>query len=122
MRRRECVLCVIAAKYRDQSSSFSTIPMSADVGIVLVDSKGMRAKLLPSPGSCLAAIQSVLPLLMKTRSETLLDEVTRRVGVLASHPTEVDAFVQKVAMVEATVARLPALKGACARVCEHVRD
>ena len=49
---------------------------------------------------CLAAIQSVLPLLMKRMSDTLLDDVVKRLAVLASHPTDVEPFVNKVSMME----------------------
>ena len=36
-------------KYRGQATQFAEIPFSADVGIMLVDSKALRQQLLPSP-------------------------------------------------------------------------
>jgi hypothetical protein len=98
---RGWLLC--AGKYREQASQFQGIPFSADVGIVLVDSKLLRQALLPSPSRCLSAIQAVLPVLMKRMSDTLLDDVVKRLAVLASHPTDVEPFVNKVSMMEVSV-------------------
>ncbi len=103
-----------AAKYKGQLTNFQDIPFSADVGIVLVDSKDLRVKLLPSPHRCLEAIRTMLPVLMKQMSESLLNDVVKRLAVLASHPQDVEPFVQKVAMIESSVARLPTMKSACA--------
>jgi hypothetical protein len=63
---------------------------------------------------CLAAIQSVLPLLMKRMSDTLLDDVVKRLAVLASHPTDVEPFVNKVSMMEVWSDLLHRCELACA--------
>ena len=78
----------------------------------MVDSKIMRTKLLPSPQQCLSAIQHYLPELMSTRSKALLSDVETRVTVLQSQPADVEPFVEKVAMIESSIVRLPVLKGA----------
>jgi hypothetical protein len=108
-------------KYRLQFASFQEIPFSADVGIVLVDSKAMRMKLLPSPSRCLAAIQQTLPVLMRKLSETLLDDIVKRLAVLASHPTDVEPFVQKVGMIEVRPAAVCLMK-LFSIVCSHSTD
>ena len=98
------------AKYQGQSKEFHGIPYSADVGIVRVDSKRLKMFLMPSPARCLYAIQELLPNLIKERSESLLDEINELNSVVASLPTTVEAFVEKVACLNKTTEVLPNLR------------
>lgn len=98
------------AKYKGQNTMFGSIPMSADVGIVRVDSKRLKMALMPSPVRCLFAIQELLPVLMTEKAEKLLDELNSLNSVISSVPANVDDFVKKVTVLTATVDDLPNLR------------
>ena len=40
---------------------------------------------------------------MRRMSESLLNDIVKRLAVLASHPTDVEPFVQKVGMIDVSV-------------------
>ena len=97
-------------KYRGQSKDFNTIPFSADIGIIRVDSERLKTFLMPSPARCLYAIQELLPRLIKERSEGLLNEVSELNRIVGGLPTTVEAFVEKVACLNKTTELLPQLR------------
>lgn len=96
--------------YKGQISQFDDVPTFADIGIVKVESVVLKLRLIPSPTRCLQAIRDLLPSLMVSLTEKLIDEVRQMYNVLASTPTEVEPFVAKVEMLEKSQESLPALR------------
>ena len=87
-------------RFRDQRDDFATIPRSADVDILRVDSLLLKKALLPSPVRCLDALQSLLPELMDAGFKKLLDELGKIVPVVTGNPPNVAVFVEKMSVVK----------------------
>jgi hypothetical protein len=63
-------------KYASQKKSFQAIPTSQDVGILRVDSRALKAAVVPSPDACLSALGALLPRIASHLNDTLLVEVS----------------------------------------------
>ncbi|KAH8072853.1 dynein light chain binding protein [Aureococcus anophagefferens] len=81
--------------YRAQAADFATIPRSADVGILRVDSLALKRLLVPSPTRCLDALQAYLPELMDIGFKQLLDQLGSILPVVTGAPANVAVFVTK---------------------------
>ena len=83
------------AAYKAQIDQFKEVPRYADVGVILVDSDDMRARMIPSPSACLQAIKNWLPVLAQVRAQELLDTIGAMNPVISSEPSTVEAYVNK---------------------------
>lgn len=80
-------------RFMKQISKFKTIPISADIGILRVDSLSLKNIFLPAPDKCLEATKQLLPQLMIANATDLLNEVTEMNRVVSTVPTSVKEFV-----------------------------
>lgn len=83
------------AAYKTQIDQFKEVPRYADVGVLLVDSDDMRARMIPSPLACLQAIKTWLPELAQLRAQELFDTIGAMNPIIASEPNSVEAYVNK---------------------------
>lgn len=104
------------AKYRAQAGDFETIPFSATIGILFVDSKDLKTLLMPSPVRCLFAIQKLLPELMNEAAKSLISELGRVLPVVNGVPNTVEEFVRKKKACEETTGGMESYKARQARV------
>lgn len=106
------------SKYRGQASDFETIPFSATIGILFVDSKDLKMLLMPSPVRCLYAIQKLLPELMNEAARSLIYELGRVLPVVTGVPNTVEEFVRKKKACEETQSSMESYKARQTRVEE----
>jgi dynein heavy chain len=83
------------ANYRSQGALFNDIPRLADVGFFRVTSIIVRTQLLPSPVRCLAAIQDLLPQLIRDTTETLGAEIAHKISNLAAVATGASEYISQ---------------------------
>ena len=86
-------------KFRDQRDDFRTIPRSADVSILRVDSLALKTQLLPSPTRCVDALQALLPELMDLGFKRLLRDINTQLPTVTGSPQDVAEFVRKMKIV-----------------------
>ena len=86
-------------KFRDQRDDFRTIPRSADVSILRVDSLNLKTELLPSPTRCVDALQALLPELMDLGFKKLLRDINTQLPTVTGSPQDVAEFVHKMKVV-----------------------
>ncbi|CAN0329173.1 unnamed protein product, partial [Discosporangium mesarthrocarpum] len=82
-------------KYKAMTLDFQGIPAKATVGIMEVDSKIIRTRLMPSPLQCLFAIRELLPELMEEGASSLLDELGGLIPHITGTSASVEDFVLK---------------------------
>ncbi len=81
-------------KYESQITEFSAMRLGAEIGIVYVDSSKLKELLLPSPKHCRKEIEKLLPAIVKSKSQALLDELAESNSKISKIPTNVEEFVQ----------------------------
>ena len=83
--------------YKQMKGTFDDIPRLADVGPVRVSSIVVRAQLLPSPIRCLAALQDLLPQLIRNTTEVLGAELAIKISKMnAIAPVVADYIEQRI--------------------------
>eukprot|EP01029_Cantina_marsupialis_P009144 TRINITY_DN2137_c0_g5_i1.p1 TRINITY_DN2137_c0_g5~~TRINITY_DN2137_c0_g5_i1.p1 ORF type:complete len:3984 (-),score=1416.37 TRINITY_DN2137_c0_g5_i1:203-12154(-) len=97
-------------KFKGQSGEFEGIPCSADIGVVRVLSNDLKMRLLPSPENCLFALRELLPKLIRSSADSLLDEINHRTQTLTATPPDVEEFVAKISFLHDTAAQMPRIK------------
>lgn len=85
----------LIAKFRNQENEFGGIPVSADIGIMRVNSHALKKLLLPSPYTCLMAVKEVIPSIMNVESKELLEEIANAMTKASYEPKTVAEFTTK---------------------------
>ncbi|GBG29459.1 Dynein heavy chain 1, axonemal [Hondaea fermentalgiana] len=85
----------LIAKFKYQENEFGGIPISADIGIMQVNSRALKKMLLPSPYKCLMAIKEVIPGIMNVESKELLEDIATNMAKASFEPTTVAEFTTK---------------------------
>ena len=80
-------------KYKGQNTSFQNIPRLTDVGVIRLDTIDLRFMLIPSPIRCLESLQDLLPILIRSASEKLMNEAINKVKVLTKEIENVKEFI-----------------------------
>jgi len=81
--------------YKQMKGKFDDIPRLADVGPVRVSSLIVRAQLLPSPIRCLAALQDLLPQLIRSNTEELGSELADKISKMNAISQDVQAYIDQ---------------------------
>ena len=93
--------------YQGQHSDFCEIPYAGDLGILRLDAKDLKSKLLPSPLACLAAIQALLPELIKHEGEVLLKKLHDFNTKISAAPKTVPEFVAILKLLDVIKEEMP---------------
>jgi dynein heavy chain len=83
--------------YKQMKGQFDDIPRLADVGPVRVSSIDVRAQLLPSPIRCLAALQDLLPQLIRSTTSSLGNELADKILKMNAIAPNVAEYIAQVA-------------------------
>lgn len=111
----------IISCFQGQQVNFETIPIAAVVEIFKIDSKELKAALLPSPLLCLSAVKLVLPKIMRADIDDLM-LVLNELNVKANEsPIYVKDFTRKCVFLQQTKGGLSDLDFKIDRVCQLAR-
>jgi len=97
-------------KFKDQGESFTSIPMSSDVGIINIDSSELKSRLLPNPTQCLEALKLLLPELVTAIRKTLMEVFQGLNPQLSAKNQTVEDFVNKLGTMGEANNRMAELK------------
>ena len=81
--------------YKQMKGQFDDIPRLADVGCMRVSSIVIRAQLLPSPIRCLAALQDLLPELIRNSTESLGSELADKISRMNAIAPDVASYIEQ---------------------------
>ncbi|KAJ8000572.1 hypothetical protein DPEC_G00181780 [Dallia pectoralis] len=87
-------------KYHKQHQESLNIQQKRHLGLLLVDTTQLKAKLIPSPLRCLEAINDMLPRLAKRKMEAIMGEAQDAQFKLAFVPTATTEFVNSLTFLE----------------------
>ena len=80
-------------KYKGQNENFQNIPRLTDVGTIRMDTIQLRFVLLPSPIRVLEAMEDLLPVLIRSTTEALMEEAIAKEKVLSKVLESVAEFI-----------------------------
>ncbi|KAJ8245285.1 hypothetical protein GJAV_G00269100 [Gymnothorax javanicus] len=96
-------------RYHREHEEAQAIVLRRQIGLLLVDTAELKAKLLPSPLRCLEVINDMLPELAKKRMDDLITEAQQARYKLVTVPSSTLEFVQSLSFLEEITNRIEAL-------------
>uniref|UniRef100_A0A6Q2Z4C9 Dynein, axonemal, heavy chain 6 n=1 Tax=Esox lucius TaxID=8010 RepID=A0A6Q2Z4C9_ESOLU len=96
-------------KYHRQHQEALNIQQKRHLGLLLVDTTQLKAKLIPSPLRCLETINDMLPLLAKRKMEAIMTEAQDAQFRLEFVPTATAEFVNSLTFLEEIQERIEVL-------------
>jgi len=96
-------------KFKSQKDEFGAIPVSADIGILFVDSRDLKQHLIPSPHLCLMALKALMPRIMNTDSKDLLSDLNDANSKASHDPETVAEFTEKLKFLASIAEEIPGL-------------
>lgn len=80
-------------RYRLEHIQAKNCPVQKDLGLILVDTRDLKADLLPSPLKCLEVLYDILPHMAKTMMDDLIHVSQDAVIKLEGEPTSTIEYV-----------------------------
>ncbi|KAG9342632.1 hypothetical protein JZ751_016069 [Albula glossodonta] len=96
-------------KYHVEHDEAQAIIQKRQIGLLLIDSTQLKNKLIPSPLRCLEAINSMLPLLAKSKMDDIIAEAQKARYKLVTVPSATAEFVQSLTFLEEITDRIEVL-------------
>lgn len=91
--------------YIDQTKQLDSLVESANMGILSINTKALRALFLPFPKQCMDNIFNLLPQLASERYQNFINEVHDATAKLSSSPGSVEEFVAYIEFMESCLAK-----------------
>ncbi|KAG9480610.1 hypothetical protein GDO78_012200 [Eleutherodactylus coqui] len=97
-------------KYHKEHKDAVTIVQKMNLGLLLIDSKKLKEKLIPSPKKCLEAINEILPILGKKKMDAILAEAQDAEFKLQFYPTTTLDYVNTLIFLDEIQERIDVLE------------
>lgn len=105
-------------KFKEWAGSLEKIQTSSTRGILFIDSKALKASLIPIPARAMSDLKALLATMAADRTQKLLDLFRNSIKSLASEPASLEEFVDFVEF----LVPLPAKAAQCGQVIQLVDD
>ena len=86
-------LRLIIAQYHADIALISSLPTSSPVGILSIDTAGLKAKYLPQPKLRLSEVEKLIPQIAREQCKILLDKLRDAQSKISAIPATVEQFV-----------------------------
>ncbi|XP_040273964.1 dynein heavy chain 6, axonemal [Bufo bufo] len=97
-------------KYHKEHKDAMAIIQKINLGLLLIDSKKLKEKLIPSPKRCLEAINEILPLLAKKKMDAIIAEAQDAQFKLEFYPTTTLDYVNTLIFLDEIQERIDVLE------------
>ncbi|KAE8631104.1 hypothetical protein XENTR_v10001083 [Xenopus tropicalis] len=100
-------------KYNKEHNDALAITQNRNIGLLLIDAKKLKEKLIPSPKRCLEAINDMLPILAKKKTDAVIAEALDAQFKLQSLPTTTIDYVNSLIFLDEIQERIEVLEEEC---------
>ncbi|XP_069834127.1 dynein axonemal heavy chain 6 [Dendropsophus ebraccatus] len=97
-------------KYHKEHQDAMAIIQKINLGLLLIDSKKLKEKLIPSPKRCLEAINEILPILAKKKMDAIIAEAQDAQFKLEFYPTTTLDYVNTLIFLDEIQERIDVLE------------
>ncbi|KAG8454285.1 hypothetical protein GDO86_000797 [Hymenochirus boettgeri] len=105
-------------KYHREHNEAIAVLQKRNIGLLLVDAKRLKDKLIPSPKRCLEAINEMLPILAKQKTDAILAEAHDAESKLQFLPSSTIDYVNTLVFLDEIQERIDSLEEECNIVSE----